>query len=251
MRDSPLVVLTVTLLTFNVSAQITSVKEYPVQFDRSRQTWYEVVENQDSRSILAMSTTFNCRTRFHVKSGRSVSSGSNGEYDALGNPVDIFEGHKGIPPGGVAAIGAADPSNCSGGVDAVIFSDGYIEGSSPSVYEYRQRWSSVREGIIQSLPLLAKVVNQKADLAEVEDALRQRMESIPDISGQRWGERAVYFQLQELLRVAREHPKPASEEVEADGRPRKQAPTMAIVLVNKLQEWKTALENGLGSPATR
>lgn len=251
MRDSPLVVLTVTLLTFNVSAQITSVKEYPPQFDKSRQIWQEGVENQDSRSIVAVHASFDCPTRYPLDSGRYVTFQPTGEYDALGNGVTIFDDYKGIPPGGAAAIAAADPSKCRGGVDAVIFWDGHIEGNSGSVYKYRQRWSGVHEGVVQSLRLLAKVTDQETDLAEVEDALRQRMESIPDnpldING-RLFEKGVYVQLESLLRGAREHPRPHSEEVEADGIPRKQGRKMVIFLVNKLQEWKTALENGLGSP---
>jgi hypothetical protein len=256
MRDSLLVALIVTLLRFSVSAQITSVKEFAPQLEKSRQVWQEVVENQDSRSIVAVHATFDCPTKYPLKSGRSVSFGATGDYDALGNPVNIFNDHKGIPPGGAVTIAAADPSKCRGGVDAVIFSDGHIDGNSSSVNEYRQRWRGVDDGIIQSLPLLAKVGNEEGDLAEVEDALRHLMESIPDhpdggFASKRWGERVVYAQLESLLRVAREHPKLRSEEVEANGTPRKQAETMAIFLVNKLQDWKTALENGLGSPAAK
>src|SRR5580658_1176090 len=153
MRDSPLLVLTVTLLTFNASAQITSVKEYPPQFDTSRQIWQEGVENQDSRSIVAVHASFDCPTRYPLNSGRYITFQPTGEYDALGNGVTIFDDYKGIPPGGAAAIAAADPSKCSGGVDAVIFSDGHIEGNSGSAYRYRQRWSSVHEGVVQSLRL--------------------------------------------------------------------------------------------------
>jgi hypothetical protein len=261
MRDLPLVMLVVTLLTFSVSAQVTSVKEFAPQLNKSRQIWREVVENQDSRSVVALHTTFHCPTRIPSKMSENHvrESEAGGEYDALGNPVDIFEDHKGIPPGGAVTVAAADPSKCRGGVDTVIFSDGHIEGKSPSVREYRQRWAGVHEGIIQTLPLLAKVANQEADLAEVEDVLRERMESIPyhpleinrTFDSKRWGERAVYGQLESLLRGTREHPKPRTEEVEAIGTRRKQAQEMAIFLVDKLQEWKTALENGLESPAAK
>jgi hypothetical protein len=265
MRASLPVVLTVTLLTFNVSAQVTSVKEYPPQLDESTHTWHEVVENRDAGSIVAVHATFDCPTRYPLSSGRSVSFGASGDYDALANPVNIFDDHKGIPPGGAVTIAAADPSKCRGGVDAVIFSDGHIDGNSSSVNEYQQRWRGVHEGIIQSLPLLTKVANQESDLTEAEDALRHHMESIPDhpeggFALKRWGERAVYFQLEGLLRTAREtksaseptpDPQPRTVQVEANGIPGKQARKMAIALVSKLQEWETALEDGLGSPATK
>ncbi len=41
----------------------------------------------------------------------------------------------------------------------------------------------------------------------------------------------------------------ASEEDGANGISRKQARKLRVYLVNKLQEWKTALEAGLGSAA--
>jgi hypothetical protein len=251
MSDSPLVGLIVTLLTSNVSAQITSVKENPALFDKSRQIWQEMIENRDSKSIVAVHASFDCPERFPLESGRYVTFGRSGEYDALGT-FDVFEDPKGISPGGAVTIAAADPSKCRGGVDAVIFSDGQIEGSSRWVNEYHQRWSGVHEGVIESLPLLAKLANQEADLAEVEGALRHCIESIPDhpFDLKRGLERGVYRQLESLLRDAWEHPKPRSEEVEANGIPRKQAQKMGIFLVNKLQEWKTALESGLGSPAS-
>jgi hypothetical protein len=254
MTDWLLVLLTAILLTFNVSAQIASMKEHPARFDESRKIWEEVVENQDSdsRPIVAVHATFHCQTEFPLKSGRYKTFRTTGEYDALGNGVSIFQEYQGIPPGGGARIQAADPSKCSGGVDAVIFSDGQIDGNAGSLSDYRQRWIGVHEGVSNSLPLLAKVVNQEADLAEAEDALRRRMESIPDHSPdlKTFYERGIYLQLESLLRDAREHPKPRSEEVEANGIPRKQGQKMAIFLVNKLQDWKTALEHGLGMPPT-
>jgi hypothetical protein len=72
-------------------------------------------------------------------------------------------------------------------------------------------------------------------------------------------EKSVYLQLESLLRDAREgktashstaHAETRSKEVavvEATGIPRKQERKGAIFLVSKLQEWKTALENGLTS----
>jgi hypothetical protein len=259
MRDAPLVILIASLLTLNISAQIRCVKEYPPQFDNSRQIWLEVVENQDSRPIVAMETKFYCQSNIPTK-----ESESGGGYDALGNGVTVFNDYKGIPPGGVATINGADPSRCRGGVDGVIFSSGESEGNSRWVSESRQRWIGVRDGIIQSLPLLTKVANQEADLMEFEDFLRDHMESIPDgiivINGtfdeRKMGERAFYFNLESVLRSSRDVRRPSdstphsqlrSNEIRVNGVSTEQR-KMVIFLVNKLKQWKSALENGLGSP---
>jgi len=263
MRDLLLFVLIASPLTFSVSAQITSVKEYPPRFNKSRQTWQEVVENQGSRSIVAMHTTFDCITSTPTGDHKAVTSGG---FDVLSIPT-YLEVHA-VPSGGATTMLAEDPSRCSGGVDAVIFADGHSEGNSRWVNYYQQMWVGVHKGIIESLPLLAKVANQGADLAEAEELLRDRKESIPEsppaINGtfdwERMGQRAVYSNLESLLHSMREEwkakpdstpdPQPGSE-VEGKGISAKQAQKMAVYLVGKLQEWKTALENGLGSPAIK
>jgi hypothetical protein len=267
MRALPLVVLTASLLTFSVSAQITSVKEYPPQFNKSRQIWEEVVENQSSRSIVAMHTTFDC-IRSTPTGDRKA--GVSGGFDVLSIPT-YLEIHEAIPSGDATTMPAGDPSRCSGGVDAVIFADGHSEGNPRWVNEDQQTWVGVHQGIIESLPLLAKVANQEADLAEVEDLLRDRKVSIPEFpldinrtfDRKKIGERLVYTNLESLLHSMRgwkaasdstPHSQLRSEEVaevQATGIPRKQEPKVATFLVSKLQEWKTAVENGLGSSAAK
>jgi hypothetical protein len=266
MRDSPLVALVMTLLTFSVSAQIKSVKEDAPEFDEPRQIWQEVIENQDSRSIVAVHASFHCPIKpSSTHSGNYISEvGPMGEYDALGNGVTIFGDYRGISPGAAAMIAAADPDQCSGGVDTVIFSNGQIVGDLRWANEFRQVWSGVYEGVIQSLPPLSKLANQQADLVEVEEFLRRRMELIPQdarlmsgaLDSRALFERGVYIQLESLLRGSHDvnpasdsssHPQPRGAEVAESeaGIPRKQQRKMAVFLVGKLQEWKTALENGL------
>ena len=70
-------------------------------------------------------------------------------------------------------------------------------------------------------------------------------------------ERGVYVELESLLRGARErrtgsdstpHPQARGEEVAVDKASNisiKQERTQTVFLISKLQEWKTALENGL------
>jgi hypothetical protein len=266
MRDSLLVALVMTLLTFSVSAQIKSVKEDTPEFDQSRQIWQEVIENQDPRSIVAVHASFHCPIKpSGTHSGNYITEiGPIGEYDALGNGVTIFGDYGGIAPGAAAMIAAADPDKCSGGVNTVIFSNGQIVGDLRWASEFRQRWSGVYEGVIQSLPPLSRVANQQADLVEVEDFLRSRMEAIPQdarlingaLDSKAFFERGVYLQLESLLRGSHDvnpasdsslHPQPRGEDGAENGAgiPRKQQRKMAIYLVGKLQEWKTALENGL------
>jgi len=121
MRDLLLVVLVASLLTFTVSAQITRVKEYPPQFNKSRRAWQEVIENQGSKSIVAMHTTFDCITSTLTGYHKAVTSGG---FDVLSIPT-YLEVHA-VPSGGVTTMLAEDPSRCSGGVDAVIFADGQL-----------------------------------------------------------------------------------------------------------------------------
>jgi hypothetical protein len=225
-----------------------------------------VIENQDPRSIVAVHASFHCPARASsTHSGKNISEiGPMGEYDALGNGVGIFDDYSGIAPGAFATIAAADPNQCRGGVDTVIFSNGQIVGDLRWANEFRLRWSGVYEAVVQSMPQLSTVANQQADLVEVEVFLRRRMELIPQnphlISGapdsRAFFERGVYFQLDSLLSGSHDvnapsesspHSQPRSEAVaqREAGIPRKQQQKMAIFLVGKLQEWKTALESAL------
>src|ERR1700683_3742536 len=105
MRDSSLVVLTVTLLTFNVASQVTSVKEYPAQFNESKQVWEEVVENQGSKTIVGMHTTFNCLANCSAKTPGSHNGSASASFDPLSMPFYTSnEVHEGLAPGGVMVI---------------------------------------------------------------------------------------------------------------------------------------------------
>jgi hypothetical protein len=324
MRHWPLVVLIVSLLACNASAQftgvqVTSVKEYPPEFDESRNIWQEVVENPGPKTIVALHTTFHC-TPVGPTSGptnKRVTGQSSGGIDALSVPFYMgAEVHEGIPPGLAAEIFAEDPSRCTGGVDAIIFADGQSEGDSNWVNYYRQEWVGIHQGIIESIPLIAKIANQKANLAEIEDAFRALREAIPEFpvnanggfDRTKMGERTVYIDLELLLQSVRDSKakpesaqdsQPCRDEVEAKGvsdkqaqettsnlanglldvkadgkadekaapdstqarsedgaegdgpMTAKQAAKFATYLGGTLQQWKTAVEHGLGYPSAK
>jgi hypothetical protein len=81
------------------------------------------------------------------------------------------------------------------------------------------------------------------------DVFRDRIKLVPNgtLDMKKWGERAVYVQLETLLRSKTDvkipdstpHSPPRVEESgEADGIPRQKARAMAIYLSNKIQEWE-------------
>jgi hypothetical protein len=266
MKASLLVVFSAPLLTINLSAQIASVKELPPEFNETRQAWYEPVENQDSRSIIALHASYRCHAKLGTtNSGKEVYvPGGYSEYDALGNPVDLFADHKGVPGGEATEINVpADPSKCSGGIDAVIFANGQIEGSSRWVNEFRNRWNGIHAAVIEVLPRLSKVANHDADMAEFADFVRHRLESIPDKSADPaiFGERGVYIELESLLRTVHEEnatsdstlsSQPRGDEVavsDGSGILKNQQQKAAAFLIDRFQAWKTDLENASASPA--
>jgi hypothetical protein len=81
------------------------------------------------------------------------------------------------------------------------------------------------------------------------DVFRDRIKLVPNgtLDMKKWGERAVYVQLETLLRSKTDvkipdstpHSPPRVEESgEADSIPRQKARAMAIYLSNKIQEWE-------------
>ena len=94
-------------------------------------------------------------------------------------------------------------------------------------------------------------MTSEADLARVEDILRSRLDSIPNGIDDRkkWGERAVYVQLESLLRVkpksdADLHSQSGSKEVSQANAI--DVHRMATYLIKGLQEWKNGVDSVLG-----
>lgn len=263
MSDSLPLLLTVLLLTINLSAQIanvsiTNVRETVAPTDKSRLVWIGLLENHSSSPIVAFHSSFVCPSS--TIPGKKMSIGSG--YDAFEQHI-VLDDIRLIPAGSVAEVNAADPYSCTGGVDSVIFSDHHSEGNQRWLNFKHEEWTGMRKGIIESLPQLSRIADQEAQPEEIADVFRGRIELIPNgtTDMKKWGERAVYVQLESLLRVKTDvkapsdstpySPSRAEESGEAGGIPRPNAQAMAIYLSNKLQEWKTALEDNLEPPATK
>jgi hypothetical protein len=259
MRHSLLVLLTVPLLAFIVRAQITSIKETGVTHSGKLGTvWQEVIENHGSSAIVALHATYKCPMK--SKSGRSVASHGLIAYerDSLVN----YSSARNVPPGGVVGLLAQDPSECSGGVDAVIFSDGHNEGDPDWVNEMYQRRRGVYDGITAALQLLDTIANQGANPADVADSVHRRTNSMMHDQTiafeERLGQRQFYTGFESLLRSQMDlavpsdstsHQPRIEEVAKINGIPREQA--HAIVISKKYQEWKAALEGNLEPPAAK
>ena len=149
MRHSLLVLLSLSLLTFNLSAQITSVKESAVTQSELGQAWQEVIENHSFSSIVAPHTTFECPIK--SKSGQTVNEGrASLQRDIVAESYSLGA----IPSNVAVEVPAQDPSKCSGGVDAVIFSDGHSEGDPDAVNAMYQKRLGYYKGLTEVLKLL-------------------------------------------------------------------------------------------------
>jgi hypothetical protein len=251
-----LVVLAISSLSLYGLAQVPSLKEGPafqpkpsVQPDFSVQPpkppippgqWREVIQNQGSSSLEALVVFFRC--------------GSSGAYFTYNDSLVLY-GADNVKPTGSLEVQAGDPSKCSGGVDGAIFSDGHAEGKSEALdllYKRRQGTYAALGDAIQSLN---GVVLKQNTLQDVIDTLYSQSEKTKATHTEKtYGYQTVYFSLKHFLAhdggnlsVPSDHtthPAPKVEDVMNEmGYSRDQA--RAAVLVEKLKEWRSALEGHL------
>jgi hypothetical protein len=251
MRKLLLFLLILSLLPLSSRAQITSLN---VEIKPFGHGWKQVVENHGSSSIVAMHSPFQCEVQ--TRRG-SITSTIVYTYDFLTG----YGTSRDIPPGGVERFDAPDPSTWSGGVDAVIFSDGHSEGDPKGVSALYQRRQGFYNGIIEALQLLDTIANQGANPAEVADSVHLRSESLAKHgtkANDEWvGLTELYSGLESLLRAQKlrwvpsdstPYPQPTIEEVaKVNGIPRQQA--HAIALSKRYDELKADLEGNLEPPA--
>jgi hypothetical protein len=153
---------------------------------------------------------------------------------------------------------AQDPSKWTGGVDAVIFSDGHSEGDQQGVNDIYERRRGVYDAIIKVLPLLDTIATQGASPTDVADTIHRLYQSLPNdrtiTGGERLGQGQVYQSIETLLRSQKDigglydptkyPPQPSIDEVaKVNGIPREQA--HAIVLSTKYQGLKALVEANL------
>jgi hypothetical protein len=256
MRGSLSFLLALSFMSLSVQAQITSVKESSAtQSGSLGNTWQEAIENHGSSSIVALRTAFRCLLKSKRKQKFALQGIVVNVRDALGESYS--RSVRPIPPGGAVDLSAQDPSQCSGGVDAVIFSDGHSEGDPDSVSALYQRRRGIYSGLTEALQLLDTIANHGANPKDVADIASRRSDSVGrdqtvDIE-ERMGQRQLYTRLESLLRSQMDmgvpsdstpYRQPSIEEVaKANGIPREQA--HAIVISKKFQEWKADLEGNL------
>jgi hypothetical protein len=197
MKKTLLFLLAVSFLPVLVRAQIPSLN-VTIEPD-GHGGWREVVENQAFSSVVAMRTTFQRRTETKIGS-TNVNTKIVVAYDSITNYGTVRH----IPSGGVGYLFAQDPSKWSGGVDAVIFSDGHSEGDPQGVLEIYERRRGDYRAVTEVLPLLDTIANQGASPTQVADAIHHLYQSLPNdrtiSAGERRGRAQVYSGLEDLLR---------------------------------------------------
>jgi hypothetical protein len=118
--------------------------------------WKEVIENHGSSSLVAFHATFHCGTKGNILYNH--------------DPLFFYGRDKVISPEGSFEIEAADPSECPGGIDAAIFSDGHTEGNPFEVDTIFQRRRGIYEGIGSALTLLDDMAANKRTALQVQSS---------------------------------------------------------------------------------
>jgi hypothetical protein len=215
--------------------------------------WKIRVDNQYTASIVAIHVYLRCPTTAeHARFGYQF------QYDHLFN----YGSDKPIAPGGFVELPLPKaPTDCAGGLDAVVFADGHTNGDPEAVQDIYRRRRGIAEALSFALPLVGQVALTKLEPGEAAKALRDKSktESLDSSKSgsERLGERYV------LLLVARLLEKQHDLLVPSDSTPKKQAgidETMqtrqmtseeahATVLKRKLEEWESDLQGKLGPQA--
>jgi hypothetical protein len=217
-------------------------------------TWEEVVKNVSGSPIVTLHATFHCLTTNGVR-----ITDENGSHDSLYQ----FSRDRDIPPGDsvVVRVSGNNYAQCSGGVDAVIFSDGHSEGRSEEIANIYVHRRGLQKGLEFAIPLLDAIATGQLTTQDAIAALDKRGSSVAiDMtrSGKdRGGETIIYdFVLSNLRRQSdfstppdfRRSRQPRVEDLaKAKNLPLEQA--LAVVLSNRYKEWLAALEGHTEPPA--
>lgn len=251
-------VLLTCCLTFTAQAQIASVVERAPTQSGKVVVWQEVVENHGSSAIVALHYTFERLVK--TKDGQTLRNGFSDCWDILG---ESYSSVRAIPPGGTLEIPAQDPSEWSGGVDAVIFSDGHNEGDPEILNGMYQRRRGFYNGLTEAMELLGPIAEGGANPTNVADKVHLRIDPIRHDKtlsfDEQIGHAGLLEKLELMLRKQVSMAAPSDkmpwrqptidEVVKAKDVPREQA--HAIVVLKKFEEWKAALEDNLEPPAAK
>jgi hypothetical protein len=263
MRRGLRIILAVSSLSLYGFAQVPSLKEGPpfqpkasmqpefsAQSHTSRQPpippgqWREVIQNQGSSSLEAQVAFFRC--------------GSSEAYFTYNDSLILY-GSESVAPTGSLEVQAGDPSQCSGGVDGAIFSDGHVEGKLEALDLLYKRRQGAYAALVDAIQSLNGVVLKHNSLQDVIDTLYSQSEKTKATHTERtYGYQTVYLMLKHFsqhdggnLSVPSDHsahPAPKAEDLVREmGYSHDQA--RAAVLVVKLKEWRSALEGHLDIPS--
>jgi hypothetical protein len=226
--------------------QIPGVKEdTPFRPSPGSNQWLEHVHNDGSSPVEALFSSFSCSDRGGLN-GRVLDSRFN------------YAGDRSISPAGSSVVAADDPSDCSGGIKAAVFSDGHVEGSYEGLGQIFGQRKGAYEGLGVAIPLLNEVAEGQRTTPQLIYALQSLMNKLsrfhtPEAEGYRF----IYFFLKvdwstqsRALVVPSDGTAsrgPDVDEVMKTQRvPLEQA--RAIVLSRKLKEWRSALEGHTEMP---
>jgi hypothetical protein len=226
-------------------AQIVSVKESGLH--RTNEGWSETVTNMSGSAIVALHATVTC-----IRANGLRFIDDNGSMDAL--YVFSRDGGKEIAPGGTFEVTVNDPADCRGGVDAAVFQDRHIEGNPESIALVFHRRRGAYKALSAAIPLLDTIASQQATPDEVIRKLQSRSDSfLTDKSLDVYERSAADYvfsvvkssvQRQELLRTPSDFTPDRQPSINDLAKNRNITPqqAQALILMNKLQEWRAALE---------
>lgn len=236
---SELLVACCLMLPACTHAQVSGLKEdAPFRPSLSHNYWLEVVHNQGPSSLEAFYSSFSC-------------SNGGGLRGVLFDSRFNYSGNRTIPPDGSVQVSAADPSDCTGGVKAAVYSDGHLEGGYEGLKQIFDRRKGAYEGLTVVIQLLDQVAEGQRTSPELIDALQSSLDKlISDHTQKADGSRFIYAILKEdwkqgggLVVPSDDTPSkgPGVDEVMKTQRVSLEQ-ARAIVLSRKLKEWRAALE---------
>ena len=210
-----------------------------------------VIKNVSGSEIEALHVTFLCTT----KEGR-VQSDENGSMDkVLQYDTDHF-----IPPGGSYLSKVAEPGDCTARTDAVVYTNGEVEGDGDKIDLIFQRRSGAYKALSIVIPLLDDVAAGESKPSDIIATLQRNIQTLPNDRslsyGEITGESAVFGQTINLLQAhawlrtpsdSTPNRQPRIEELmHTKGISLEQA--QALVTANKYREWQLALEDRTTRP---
>jgi hypothetical protein len=258
LKTQPLFLFVAMLLPLSAVAQIPDLKEsgavqVKAGVDKAGSpttAWRDVIENRSQSSIEAVEAVFYCPGTEKFKLGGWTIS-----WDYLLN----FGIDKEVPPGGSFELDSVDPSECPGQVDAVIFSDGHVEGD-PEVLDdlYIQR-RGVYEMLGEIIPHVDAIAKQKETPQSVIDFMDGRVKANSfNLDLDKTERMGMYLPIGLAKGVLKSQtPWGGPTVFKADSQPLNPSPTpdenlshqqlMAIDFSRQLVRWRALLANNLGT----